>query len=131
MRHVTLTLISAVLVALAVPGAASAESAAKKRRKTPRLSVLATEYSYGLSKRAIRAGKVRIRLRNDGTVVHDLRLRKASGKGPTFTVPLVGPGRSSTVVPRLKAGRYYLWCNVGSHEELGMSIVLKVKPKRR
>ena len=129
MRRVKLVLIVAALAALAMPAAASAESATKKPRKPPKLSVLGSEYSFGLSKRTIRAGRVRIQLRNSGTEVHDLRVRKASRKGPTFSVPLVRPGRRSTIVPKLKAGRYYLWCNVGGHEELGMNIILRVKPK--
>jgi plastocyanin len=71
-----------------------------------------------------KAGELRITLRNDGSLAHDLRIRRGDrdiGGTPAFQ------GGQRTVRLRLARGRYRFLCTVGDHEKLGMVGTLRVR----
>jgi hypothetical protein len=92
------------VLALPATGMATpSETAAKKR--APKFVVRGTEYPCSLSKRRLRARNVRLTLRDVVHQSHDLRTRRANGKGAAIALPLT---RSMPSRPKLKKGRYYL-----------------------
>lgn len=70
------------------------------------------------------AGDVCLNVRNDGTVSHDLALRRegasAEPSEQLFVTLLLSPGRSQTVRWRLATGRFTSYCDVPGHEAAGM-----------
>jgi plastocyanin len=91
-----------------------------------RLAVSADEYSFTPSRAVLRSpGALTVSLANDGSLPHDLRLRRdGDDAGGTPTLP---PGDSGTARLRLRPGRYELLCTVGDHAELGMTGEIRVK----
>jgi plastocyanin len=90
------------------------------------LRVIATEYAYDPGRVEVRgAGPLTIRLRNDGSLAHNLELtRNGETIGGTPTFP-GGETRSGRV--NLEHGRYEMVCTVGDHAELGMRGTLEVR----
>jgi plastocyanin len=88
--------------------------------------VTGTEYEFDPSAVVVRgAGPLTIRLRNEGTLAHNLRLFSGDrevGGTPTFT-----GGRSESGRVRLERGSYEMVCTVGNHAELGMTGTLEVE----
>jgi plastocyanin len=88
--------------------------------------VVAKEYSFDPSAIVVRGtGTLRVTLRNDGSLAHDLKVRKDGeliGGTPAFPA---GETRSASV--RLATGTYEFLCTVGDHAELGMRGTLKVE----
>ncbi len=71
------------------------------------------------------AGAVRIALRNDGDLAHDIHLqRDGEDVGGTPSFP---PGDTRSVRLRLQPGTYEMLCTVGDHAQLGMKGELKVR----
>jgi plastocyanin len=71
-----------------------------------------------------KAGEVRITLGNEGSLAHDLRIRREDREiGGT---PVFRDGRR-TVRVRLARGRYRFLCTVGDHAKLGMVGTLRVR----
>ena len=70
-------------------------------------------------------GTLRIRLRNAGSLAHNLKLRR-NGRdvGGTSSLPA---GESGEATVRVSPGRYEMLCTVGDHAELGMTGELQVK----
>jgi uncharacterized cupredoxin-like copper-binding protein len=88
--------------------------------------ISADEYRFGPDRVVVRGpGVLRIVLRNDGSVAHDIRLRRG-GKDVGGT-PSFAPGGSMAARVRLKPGTYELLCTVGDHAQLGMRGTLEVK----
>jgi hypothetical protein len=92
-----------------------------------RLGVSAREFHLVLSRASVKAGRVVIELDNDGGDVHDLRLRRIGGTR-IYGFPATKPGRRSVLTLRLRPGRYRLWCSIADHAQLGMRVVLRVRP---
>jgi plastocyanin len=90
------------------------------------VTVTAHEYAFDPDRVVVRgSGPVTIRLRNDGDLAHNIRVRqngKEVGGTPSFP-----PGRTESARLRLRPGKYELLCTVGDHAELGMTGVLQVK----
>jgi plastocyanin len=90
------------------------------------LRVTGTEYAFDPGAVVVRgAGPLTIRLRNDGSLAHNLRLRRQGeevGGTPSFPG---GQTRSARV--NLEHGNYEMVCTVGDHEELGMTGTLTVR----
>ena len=86
----------------------------------------AKEYSFNPARVVVSgAGRLTIRLKNAGSLAHNLELRKGDeevGGTPTFPG---GETRSGRV--NLEHGRYEMLCTVGDHAELGMTGTLEVK----
>jgi plastocyanin len=90
------------------------------------LTVSGDEYSFDPATVVLEgAGELRIRLENDGTLAHNLKLvRDDTEVGGTASLP-AGDTGSATV--RVSSGRYEMVCTVGDHAELGMTGELQVK----
>ena len=91
-----------------------------------RLQVSADEFSYALSRPAIRSGAAIIELVNFGEDEHDLRLRRDGGTR-TYRIGKMRPGRLGTLDTRLAAGRFTLWCSLADHRARGMTARLVVR----
>ena len=89
------------------------------------LSVTADEYSFEPDRVTVRKpGELRITLRNEGSLAHDLRVFR--GDREVGGTPPFEKGERSTRV-RLTPGRYRLVCTIGDHEKLGMVGTLTVR----
>jgi len=88
--------------------------------------VVGTEYSFDPERVVVRGpGTLTIRLRNEGSLAHNLRLeRDGEDVGGTPTFP---GGRAEQGRVDLERGRYRMVCTVGDHEELGMVGELEVR----
>jgi plastocyanin len=87
--------------------------------------VVGREYSFDPSGIVVRgAGRLTITLRNEGSLAHNIKVRRGGeqvGGTPSFPA---GQSRSALVV--LEHGNYELVCTVGDHAELGMKGELRV-----
>jgi uncharacterized cupredoxin-like copper-binding protein len=90
------------------------------------VTVIARDYSFDPNRIVVQsAGPLTIRLRNDGDLAHDIRVRRDGEElGGTPSFP---PGRTESARLRLQPGNYQLLCTVGDHAELGMTGELEVK----
>jgi plastocyanin len=90
------------------------------------LEVVAREYSFDPNRIVVQgAGPLTIRLENEGSLAHNLRLvQDGEEVGGTPSFP---GGRSKTARVRLEPGSYEMVCTVGDHAELGMKGELEVK----
>jgi uncharacterized cupredoxin-like copper-binding protein len=90
------------------------------------LTVTAHEYSFDPNRIVVGgAGAVRIVLRNEGDLAHNIHLeRDGEDVGGT---PSFAPGGSRSVRLDLRPGTYELLCTVGDHAQLGMKGELTVK----
>ena len=90
--------------------------------------VNADEYRFDPARITVadgRAGPLKIVLENEGSLAHNLKLRRDGrelGGTPTFPGGETGSGRVL-----LSPGRYRMVCTVGNHEELGMTGELEVR----
>ena len=85
------------------------------------VTITATEFAYSPAQVRVPAGKpVRIRLRNDGAVVHDLDLEEAGLHLHT------APGDNATAVVTFdEPGRYVAECTEPGHTASGMRLVVQ------
>jgi plastocyanin len=89
------------------------------------LSVEAHEYYFDPGKVTVaKAGELRITLRNEGSLAHDIRVRR--GGRDVGGTPVFEDGRRTTSV-RLARGSYTFLCTVGDHAKLGMTGTLEVR----
>jgi plastocyanin len=90
------------------------------------LRVTAKEYSFDPGRVVVRgAGPLTIKLTNDGSLAHDLHLRR-NGEDIGGT-PVFKPGETRSARLNLEHGNYEMFCTVGDHAELGMTGELEVK----
>ncbi len=108
------------------------------------LIVEVKEYTITLNTPTVRAGVVKIGIRNVGTMVHDFDLiktdlapdklpidttsAKAKTDGLVKQVINIAAGRVTTLSADLAAGHYVIICNVAGHYQLGMRAELTVQP---
>jgi uncharacterized cupredoxin-like copper-binding protein len=92
-----------------------------------------SEFSFTLSKKAFPHGKVVFRMKNGGSIPHDLKIC-ASPKGGHANsckgkvTKLIVPARSTTLTYTFKTkGTYEYLCTVPGHAAAGMKGDLKVK----
>jgi hypothetical protein len=88
-----------------------------------RVQVVAQEFSYSLSRRKVRAGRVIIELVNIGEDTHDLDIKRVGGTR-VFHFPSVRPGHYVDREVRMRPGKYLLWCAIADHKERGMRATL-------
>ena len=103
---------AAALVALVAAGVAPAAV-----RST--VKVTAKDYSFTLSTKTVKHGKVTFTITNSGHTAHDFSIAGHTSRQ-------IGPGKSTTLTVMLKKGRYTSSCTVDSHKALGMKGVLQV-----
>ncbi len=90
------------------------------------VTVRAKEYSFDPKTIVVDgAGRLRIRLDNDGSLAHDIRIRE--GERDLGGTPSFPAGESKRTTVNLPHGRYEFLCSVGDHAELGMRGSLVVK----
>jgi plastocyanin len=97
-------------------------------------TVSAKEFSFSVGTVDARAGRLRLTLRNRGTVPHELVLLRTDAAATTLPgrggrvseatavgrVPLTDAGSSRSATFSLKAGKYLFVCNVVGHYASGM-----------
>jgi uncharacterized cupredoxin-like copper-binding protein len=88
---------------------------------SPSLDVVATEMAYDPDAVAVAAGTVEVVLRNEGQVLHDLRITDQP-----FIIE-AGAGSMATGQLALEAGSYAFYCSLPGHREAGMEGVLEVR----
>ena len=125
MRRFALTLAVCPLLALACGG----DDAPERTVTVPangKVTVVGREYSFDPSGIVVKgAGRLRITLRNEGSLAHNIKVRRGGeqiGGTPSFPA---GSRESALVV--LEHGNYELICTVGDHAELGMTGELTVR----
>ena len=91
-----------------------------------RLQVSADEFSFALSRAAVKQGPAIIELVNFGEDPHDLRLRRIGGTR-TLRLRTVAPGRRGVLEATLAPGTWQLWCSLGDHRARGMRATLVVR----
>jgi uncharacterized cupredoxin-like copper-binding protein len=94
-----------------------------------RVQVVAQEFSYSLSRRKVKAGKVIVELVNRGQDTHDLNLERV-GSTHIFHFPKVDPGHYVDKELTLKPGKYLLWCDIADHRKMGMQATLRVVARK-
>lgn len=78
-----------------------------------KVTVLATDFKFALSKRSVNAGVVVFTVKNKGKILHDFKI---AGK----KTPLIKPGKSAVLRVAMKKGRFQYICTVTGHARLGM-----------
>jgi hypothetical protein len=91
-----------------------------------RVQVVAREYSFALSRSALKAGSAIVELANFGEDPHDLRLRRVGGTR-VYGLPVQQSGDVADLAVKLLPGRYRLWCSLANHRALGMRAILVVR----
>ncbi len=90
------------------------------------LVVTAKEYALTPGKVVVAGpGPLRLRLRNSGSLPHDVRVQR--GDRDLGGTPSIPGGKSATATVTLAPGRYRILCTVGDHAQLGMTGTLRVK----
>jgi uncharacterized cupredoxin-like copper-binding protein len=107
-----LAIAAAALLALAVAAPAGAAPATT-------VKVTAKDYSFVLSSKSVRHGRVTFVIANRGQSLHDFKIAGHASRS-------IEPGKTTRLTVTLKAGRYPYSCTVDSHAELGMTGVLRV-----
>ena len=125
MRRFALVLALCPLLALGCGG----DDAPERTVTVPangKVTVVGREYSFdpaGIVGRG--AGRLTLTLRNDGSLAHNIKVRRDGelvGGTPSFPA---GGSESALVV--LEHGNYEIVCTVGDHAELGMTGELTVR----
>ena len=107
------------------------------------LAVTMKDYRVELSVDTVKAGTVKIGIKNAGGMEHSFELiksdlpfdklpvdsgaAKAKEDGLVKQVKSLGVGKVSVVTADLAAGNYVIICNVAGHYQLGMRAALKVQ----
>jgi plastocyanin len=90
------------------------------------LRVTGSEYSFDPGRVVVRgAGPLTIRLRNAGSLAHDLHLRR--GDEDIGGTRIIEGGETISARVNLEHGNYEMFCTVGDHAELGMTGELEVR----
>jgi plastocyanin len=98
----------------------------------PEDTVVVAAREYGYEPGTVRVRKsglpqtiVRLRLRNDGSLPHDIQVRFGGQK--LVGTKVIGDGETAEVVVSVGPGSYELFCSVGDHEDLGMRGKLEIE----
>jgi uncharacterized cupredoxin-like copper-binding protein len=117
MRFRSLSAAAVLVLALTVAGAATARSTTTH---VTTIKVTAKDFSFVLSPKTVKHGRVTFAIRNAGHTAHDFAIAGHHSK-------TIGPGKATKLTVTLaKRGSYPYRCTVDSHAELGMKGVLHV-----
>lgn len=86
------------------------------------VTVTEKEWSITFSTAALKAGPVKLMVKNEGTIEHDFVIKEAN-----VEVDGIQPGQSKEVSVTLKPGTYTVLCNIAGHAEAGMTTTIKVQ----
>jgi uncharacterized cupredoxin-like copper-binding protein len=129
-----------VLAILAVSCAAPADSAPGGSQVVAELA----DYKITLTVPSVKAGTIKIGVRNLGTMEHSFQVlktdlppdklptdgatAKAKEDGKVGEIPSIPAGKSAAVTLDLQPGKYVFICNVAGHYQLGMHTGFTVDP---
>jgi uncharacterized cupredoxin-like copper-binding protein len=124
---------------VAVLSAAATTAWAHSKGSKNAVQIVEKEMSIVMSRTTVHAGKVQLRVRNRGSIDHELVLLRgpglpklssyrASETRKVAEVPDLAPGKTGTLTVTLAPGTYWLICNISGHYQLGMHTTLKVIP---
>jgi uncharacterized cupredoxin-like copper-binding protein len=116
MRSRSASLIVIVAAALGVAGPAVARL---QTPKTATVNVTMKDFSFVLSTKTVKHGKVTFAIRNKGKTGHDFSIAGHTSK-------VIDPGKRTTLTVTLKRGSDPYRCTIDSHAKLGMKGVLHV-----
>jgi plastocyanin len=116
MKVYSLAVLAALSLALVGAGGAAAGGSAVR---TTTVHVTAKDFSFGLSTKTVRHGRVTFVIKNTSAALHDFAIAGHTSK-------TIGPGKTTRLTLTLKRGSYPYKCTVDSHAELGMKGVLRV-----
>jgi uncharacterized cupredoxin-like copper-binding protein len=117
MKIRSLSAAAALVLALTVVDTAGARSSAAA---VATVKVTAKDYSFVLSQKTVKRGRVTFVIRNAGQAPHDFAITGHRSK-------TISPGKTTRLTVTLaKRGSYPYRCTVDSHAELGMKGVLRV-----
>jgi uncharacterized cupredoxin-like copper-binding protein len=112
--------VSAAVLALAGGAVARPSSAHAGTRGGTTVKVMAKDFSFALSTKTVKAGRVTFVIHNASPAMHDFVIAGHRSK-------TIGPGKTTTLIVSLKPGRYLYKCSVDSHADLGMKGFLRVR----
>jgi uncharacterized cupredoxin-like copper-binding protein len=143
MRPVRAALLVALSITLLVAGAGAAFAAGSSatKAKTTTVTVVVGDtaglngpMTMTVTPESAPAGKVKFKVQNQGTIIHEMVVLKATA--PFDQLPVtndkvseakkvgevssIGKGKTKSKTLKLKAGSYALVCNVAKHYGLGM-----------
>ena len=119
--------LAAAALAAVLAASAGGGTAARKPVVPARVQVVAEEFTFTLSRGAIKAGPAVIELANFGEDAHDLVLRRRAKGARTYRLAETLPEHQRHLRATLVPGRYLLWCSIADHRARGMSAYLTVK----
>jgi uncharacterized cupredoxin-like copper-binding protein len=108
-------------------GGSGGTSAPKKAAPSAGATVAesGSEFKFSNPAPTAKAGKVSVKLTNDGQVPHAIEIEGAPGGDKKSAV--IQPGANTTLSANLKPGKYEFYCPVDSHRQQGMKGTLTVK----
>jgi uncharacterized cupredoxin-like copper-binding protein len=114
-RLVALLGLSALAFAGLIAGIFATGGAANTaaEQATTKVTVVATEFKFKLSKRSVRAGTVIFTVKNRGKIAHDFKI--AGKKTKTLR-----PGKTAVLRVKMKKGRFRYICTLPGHAKAGM-----------
>lgn len=86
------------------------------------VTVSEKEWSITFSTTALKAGPLKLTVKNDGSIEHNFIIKEAN-----VEVDSIQPGQSKEVTVNLKPGTYTIMCNIAGHAEAGMQTSIKVQ----
>ena len=86
------------------------------------VTVTEKEWSITFSTAALKAGPLKLTLKNEGSIEHNFIIKEAN-----VEVDSIQPGQSKEVTVNLKPGTYTVMCNIAGHAEAGMQTSIKVQ----
>jgi plastocyanin len=117
------------VIALAAWPAALLAPAPSAAPATP-VGMSAREFSFGVYRQRVPAGRVRLNIHNFGEDAHDVQVRGPRGYRSS-TSPAIEPGETLSFTVRLRRpGRYTLVCLQPGHLAEGMRARLTVRRRR-
>jgi uncharacterized cupredoxin-like copper-binding protein len=127
LKHAAVALALVVLAAAGLVAGVATTNAADNQphasKATSRVTVVAKEFSFKLSKRTVPVGTVIFTVVNRGKITHNFKI---AGK----TTKNLNPGQKATLkVKFTKKGRYAYLCTLPGHAKLGMKGVLSIGVK--
>jgi plastocyanin len=122
-RTHALLLAAAVVVVAAVATALALgeEQPDPVRARDGRVALTMTDFRFAPQRVRVPAGRLRIEVRNAGTLPHALRLERVNTGGEAGRVVTRKPGANGVLeVEQVNRGRYRYYCPLAHHDDLGM-----------
>lgn len=123
------TVLIAVLAAGCAPRGASSPAAPQAQTAQPDqgavIEIVVREFAFEPRPLRVKAGTVRLKLLNRGSVEHDFAIPALAEHGE-HEKHLVKPGETRIVELDLKPGTYTAICTIPGHKEAGMEVTVEV-----